>query len=84
MLVHRTEYLPSLTRPPFSTAFNTPRPPGILTNGVREIPANVREYPEDLYDALQVGFEQAMIRNPEERHETWIYLGGVDILFVIF
>jgi len=64
MLVHRTEHLPSLTRRPFSTAFNTPRPPGILTNGVREIPANVREYPEVLYDALQVGFEQSNDTKP--------------------
>jgi hypothetical protein len=42
----------SLTRSPFSAAFNTSRLSGILTNGVREVLNSVREYLEDLYNAL--------------------------------
>jgi IS30 family transposase len=68
-----SEIPPSPIRSPFSAAFNTtPRPPGILTNGVREVPASVHEHPEDLYDALEVEFQQAMIQNPEKRHKTRI------------
>jgi hypothetical protein len=62
----------SSARSPFNTAFNTPRPPNILTNGVREVPNSVREYSEDLYDALQIEFKQAIIYNPEKRHKTRI------------
>ena len=67
------EIPPSPIHSPFSAAFNiTPRPPGILTNGVREVPASVHKHPEDLYDALEVEFQQAMIQNPEKRHKTQI------------
>jgi hypothetical protein len=60
-------------RSPFSAAFNTtPRPPGILTNGAREVPAGLREHPEDLYDTLQVEVEQAMIHNPEKKNKARI------------
>jgi len=59
-------------RSPFSAAFNSPRPPGILTNGVREVPDSIHEHPEDLYNALEVEFRQAMIQNPEKRYKTQI------------
>ena len=59
-------------RSPFSTAFNTPRPAGIITNGVKEVPPSFNEHPEDLYDTLQVEFEQAMIHNPERKHKTHV------------
>jgi hypothetical protein len=61
---------PSPIRSPFSAAFNTPRPPGILTNGVREVPSSVSRHPEDLYDALEVEFQQAMLQNPQKKHKT--------------
>jgi hypothetical protein len=57
----RLQYTRKSTRSPFRAAFNTPRPDGIPTNGVGEVPPTVSEYPEDLYDILQVGFGQAMI-----------------------
>jgi hypothetical protein len=54
---------------PFSTAFRTPRPPGIET-GVREVPSTLSEHPEDLYDALEVEFNKAIINNPSRRNKT--------------
>jgi hypothetical protein len=62
--------LPVQYVPPFSAAFNTPRPPGILTNSVREVPFSVSGYPEDLYDALEIEFQQAMLQNSERKHKT--------------
>jgi hypothetical protein len=55
-----------------SIPYNTPCPPSILTNGVRKVPANLREHPEDLCDALQIKFNQAVIQNPEKKHKNWI------------
>jgi hypothetical protein len=54
---------------PFSAAFRTPRPSGIQT-GVKNVPPALSEHPEDLYDALQVEFEKAMINNPNRRNKT--------------
>jgi hypothetical protein len=54
---------------PFSTAFHTPRPPGIQT-GVRDVPPDLSEHPEDLYDTLEVEFNKAMIKNPNRRNKT--------------
>ena len=42
---------------PFSTAFHTPRPLGIQT-GVRDVPPDLSEHPEDLYDALEIEFNK--------------------------
>jgi hypothetical protein len=63
---------PSPERSPFSTAFNTPCLASIITNGIREVPASASEHPEDLYDALEVEFQQAMLYNLERKHETQI------------
>lgn len=62
---------PSPTPPssPFSAAFRTPRPPGIQT-GVRGVPPHLSEHPEDLYDALEVEFDKAMIKNPNRRNKA--------------
>jgi hypothetical protein len=57
---------------PFSAAFNTPRPAGILTNDVREVPSSVGEHPEDLYDALEVQFKREVLNNPEKKPKTRI------------
>jgi hypothetical protein len=54
---------------PFSTAFRTPRPPGIET-GVREVPSNLSEHSKDLYDALEVEFNKVIINNLSRRNKT--------------
>jgi hypothetical protein len=66
-----SQHPPSPTPPssPFSTAFRTPRPPGIQT-GMRDVPPRLSEHPEDLYDALQVEFDKAMVNNPNRRNKT--------------
>jgi hypothetical protein len=60
---------PSPASSPFSAAFRTPRPSSIQT-GVRDVPPALSEHPEDLYDALQVEFDKAMIKNPNRRNKT--------------
>jgi hypothetical protein len=55
--------LASISSPPsspFSTAFRTPRPPSIQT-GVRDVPPSLSQHPEDLYYALQVEFDKAIV-----------------------
>jgi hypothetical protein len=54
---------------PFLAAFHTPRPPGIQT-GMRDVPPNLSQHPEDLYDALQVEFDKAMVKNLTRRNKT--------------
>jgi hypothetical protein len=54
---------------PFSTAFHTPRPPGIQT-GVRDISPSLGQYPEDLYAAFEVKFNKATIKTPNRRNKT--------------
>jgi hypothetical protein len=60
---------PSPPPSPFSTAFRTPRPPGIIT-GMRDVPPDLSQHPEDLYDALQVEFDKAMVHNPSRRNKA--------------
>jgi hypothetical protein len=65
------DQLPSPSPPsnPFSAAFRAPRPPGIQT-GIRDVPPSVSQHPEDLYDALEVEFNKAMIHNPNRRNKS--------------
>lgn len=61
--------LSSPPRSPFSAAFRTPRPAGIQS-GVRDVPPDLSEHPEDLYDAIEVEFGKAMIHNPNKASHT--------------
>jgi hypothetical protein len=60
---------PSPPASPVSTALRTPRPPGIQT-GVRDVPPDLSEHPEDLYDALEIEFNKAMIQNQSRRNKA--------------
>jgi|SRR2546423_7786458 len=74
-----------------STAFHTPRPPGIQT-GVRDVPL-VSQHVEDLYDALEVEFTNpqpkgirrglhlksvGLIRHLTMMQETWRELPSIE------
>jgi hypothetical protein len=60
---------PTPPSPPFSSAFRTPRPPGIET-GVRTVPPSFSQHLEDLYDALEVEFNKALIHNSNRRNKA--------------
>jgi hypothetical protein len=46
-----------------------PRLPCIQT-GVRDVPPDLSEHPEDLYDALEIEFNKAMIHNQSRRNKA--------------
>jgi hypothetical protein len=54
---------------PFFNAFRTPRPSGIKTD-IRTVPPSLSQYPEDLYNALKVEFNKALIYNFNWRNKA--------------